>query len=126
MSVPETGAQPLDARTVAADSLRDWEEVLSRLAPVIGDNAFRVLFARSLHKTRYAFPWLAHGAAPSPYPFVGLKESLREHTGAQAEDANRELLAAFVALLNDFIGKPLATRLLDTPASPGPINQETR
>ena len=119
MSVAETGSGLRDARTLAKDSLRDWEEVLSRLAPVIGDNAFRVLFARSLHKTRYAFPWLAHDAAPSPYPFAGLMESLRERPYAQAEDANRQLLAAFVALLNEFIGKPLATRLLNTPSSPG-------
>jgi hypothetical protein len=126
MSVGKVVSAPQDARTVAEDSLRHWEEVLSRLAPVIGDSAFRVLFARSLHRTRHAFPWLAHDATPSAYPFVGLMESLRERTGAQAEDANRQLLAAFVGLLDELIGKPLATRLMNTPTLPGPTNQETR
>ncbi|MBC8022068.1 MAG: hypothetical protein H7Y14_03055 [Burkholderiales bacterium] len=118
MSVAKTGPGPRDARTVAEASLRDWEEMLSRLAPVIGDSSFRVLFARSLHKTRYTFPWLAHDATPSAYPFVGLEDSLRERPGAHAENANRELRAAFVALLDDLIGKPLATRLLNTPPRP--------
>jgi hypothetical protein len=117
LSASETS--PRNARTVAEHSLRDWEELRSRLAPVIGDNGFRVLFSRSLHKARYDFPWLARETKHSEYPFAGLKDSLQDQPSAQAEEANRELLAAFAALLNEFIGKALASRLLAPSPPPG-------
>lgn len=89
-----------------------WEQVQSRLAPVIGEDGFRVLFARSLHRARIDHPWLALEAAEDNAPFSMLKASLGSQTHARAEEGSRALMNHFNELLNSLIGKDLAARLL--------------
>jgi hypothetical protein len=89
-----------------------WVLVQSRLAPVIGENGFRVLFARSLHRARMEHAWLARDPAQADAPFSALEKSLESQTPARAADGSRALAANFNELLHALIGEELATRLI--------------
>jgi len=90
----------------------------SRLAPIIGEDGFRILFARSLHRARADHPWLAREALQPDIPFSSLKASLESQAPERAAQGIRVLGAHFDALLHALIGKELADRLLAAPTGP--------
>ena len=102
-----------DSRPIAADALRRWESVQSRLVPIIGESGFRVLLARSLHRARGEHAWLAREAAPGDAFFPMLKASLENQPPERAALGRRALQDHFNELLIALIGKDLVTRLLD-------------
>ena len=113
MTLPERIApNPMDSHPIAADAVRTWESVQSRLAPIIGESGFRVLFARSLHRARGEHPWLAREPAPEDVPFSMLKASLESQPLERAAQGSRALMDQFNELLVALIGKDLVTRLL--------------
>ena len=101
-----------DARAIATAAVSSWNSVQSRLAPIIGEDGFRVLFARSLHRARMQHSWLAREPVQGDTPFSTLKVSLESQTPERAKDGSQALMAQFNELLNALIGKELATRLL--------------
>ncbi len=103
----------IDSNEIAAAAVRSWGSAQSRLAPVIGEGGFRVLFARSLHRTRIEHPWLARDLVPGADVFSALKASLEAQAPARAASASRALTANFDDLLHGLIGEELASRLLD-------------
>lgn len=107
------GAVP-DARAVAEATLGIWEQVASRLAPVIGARGVDVLFSRSLHLTSAAFPWLAvAGEQGRPdAQRAGLKARLAGRETDAATAASCALLVTFTELLASLIGESLTGRLL--------------
>ena len=104
--------QRLDAPAIAAAAVGSWDLVRARLAPIIGEDGFRVLFARSLHRARIEHPWLAREPVQGDIPFSTLKASLESQTPEGADEGSRALMAQFNELLNALIGEKLATRLL--------------
>jgi len=86
--------------------------VQSRLAPIIGESGFRVLFARSLHRARGEHPWLAREPAPGDLPFSMLKASLEAQLPDLAGQGSRALMDHFKELLVALIGEDLMDRLL--------------
>jgi hypothetical protein len=103
---------------VAPTADRDWNLVRSRLAPIIGEDGFRILFARSLHRARAEHPWLAREAASPDNSFSSLTESLASQPPERAAVGVRALAARFDDLLHALIGKALAARLLLNPNGP--------
>ena len=103
------------AAAIAADTVRNWDLVQSRLTPIIGEDGFRVLFARSLHRARFEHPWLAREPVKADVPFSMLRASLESQTPEHAEVGSRTLMAQFNELLNTLIGEQLAARLLGQP-----------
>lgn len=107
----------LDASAVAAATLSTWQEVATRLAPVIGAQGVDVLFRRALHLTHRSFPWLAITGGEVKDIAV-LLASLKEHLAAcepaVAVAASDTLLVTFTELLTIIIGEPLTARLLDS------------
>ena len=102
-----------EANRVAEAVVRTWDEVAGRLAPIIGEQGFRVLYKRSLHVNASTFPWLAPAQTPpADSPFADLRLRLERETPARAEEASRALFATFTGLLNTLIGEALTTRLL--------------
>ena len=89
-----------------------WDLARARLAPIIGEDGFRVLFARSLHRTRRLHPWLAHDAGKRGHIFASLKTSIESQGMAEARLGCLALSANFSELLHALIGKELAARLL--------------
>jgi len=102
-----------DSPAVAAAAVRSWDLAHSRLAPIIGEDGFRVLFARSLHRARSEHPWLAREPVQEDIKFSALKASIETQSPERAADGSRALFAHFNDLLNALIGEALATRLLD-------------
>jgi hypothetical protein len=103
---------------VAPTAVRDWNLVRSRLAPIIGEDGFRILFARSLHRARAEHPWLAREAVSPDNSFSSLTESLASQPPERAAVGVRALEARFDDLLHALIGKALAARLLLNPNGP--------
>ena len=97
---------------MAAQAVLVWESVQSRLAPIIGESGFRVVFARSLHRARGEHPWLAREPAAGDAPFAMLKASMETQPAERAAQGNRVLTEHFHTLLIALIGKDLMTRLL--------------
>ena len=105
---PET-----EASEVAERAVRAWERLATRLAPIIGERGFRVLYERSVHLTQSAFPWLAPPDEPQQDSFLAiLRQSLERQHPTLAADAHRALLLTFTGLLNSLIGEVLTTRLM--------------
>lgn len=108
-----------EADRVAEAAVRTWDEVAGRLAPIIGEQEFRVLYKRSLRVTASTFPWLAAAPADSPFADLGLR--LEREAPARAEQASRALFDTFTGLLIALIGEALTTRLLaSVPSYGGP------
>jgi hypothetical protein len=111
---------------VGGTVVRDWNLVRSRLAPIIGEDGFRVLFARSLHRARAEHPWLAREAVSPDDPFASLTASLASQPPERGAQGIGALVAHFDDLLHALIGEELAARLLLNPSSPPQrTNQET-
>jgi len=110
---PRKSALPRpDAPAIAATAVHDWDLAQSRLAPIIGEDGFRVLFARSLHRARARHPWLARDPVKGDPPFATLHASLGAESPQRAMEGSRALWDNFNELLNALIGEELATRLL--------------
>jgi hypothetical protein len=105
---------------VALEVVRDWDLVRSRLAPIIGEDGFKILYARSLHRARAEHPWLAREAVASDNPFSSLRASLASQSPEQAALGSRSHAAQFHDLLHALIGKELADRLLADPIAFSP------
>lgn len=96
----------------SADIVSRWRFVQSRLAPIIGEDGFRILFARSLHRARIEHPWLAREPQAGKDVFSALKASLDAESPERATLAGGALMAHFLDLLHALIGEALASRLL--------------
>ena len=103
-----------DAQAVADAAFFTWERMTLQLAPVIGEEGVRALYARSLHLTRLKFPWLAHAdkSMRTDSPFIDLRVSLASRDPADGADAGAALFVTFTGLLIALIGVSLTSRLL--------------
>lgn len=119
-SRPRKGGAPRKraSREAARTAFRDWNLVRSRLAPIIGEDGFKILFARSLHRARAEHPWLAREAVSPDNSFSSLTESLASQPPERAALGIRALVAQFDDLLHALIGQELAARLLLNPNGP--------
>jgi hypothetical protein len=104
--------KPRDTDAIAAAAVRNWDSTRSRLAPIVGEDGFRLLYARSLHRARIKHPWLAREMVQGNNPFSMLKASLESQSTEHAEEGSRALTTNFNELLNALIGEELASRLL--------------
>jgi hypothetical protein len=111
-SPPKARAPRPEAAAIAAAAIRGWDLVQARLAPIIGEDGFRVLLARSLHRARAQHPWLARDPVKGDLPFATLLASLERESAQRAAQGSRALQENFDELLNALIGEELATRLL--------------
>ena len=104
-----------DAAAEALSAIARWTSARARLAPIIGEDGFRILFARSLHLARAKYPWLSRDPLAGDAPFTGLQASLASRPSEQAKEGGRELMNRFTELLNALIGEELAGRLIGPP-----------
>jgi hypothetical protein len=115
-NMPSQGTPP-DRQTqdVVESAVRAWQGLAERLSPIIGEGGFRALYARSMHLTQAAFPWLSvlspQSRASEPL-FASLRQSLELQNPTLAAEAHRALLLTFTGLLGSLIGGVLAARLV--------------
>lgn len=118
-----------NASVVAEATLNIWQQMATRLTPVIGKRGVEVLFSRSLHLTSNTFPWLAiagnHG--DNAALIANLKAHLANNGTNDAIEASSALLVTFTELLSTLIGASLTERFLrPVLALPSPTSvQET-
>ena len=134
MPMTESKLQPDDvfsglgsdsAQLIADRTIEVWDAVARALVPIIGDKGFSTLFARCIHLTRAAYPWLAlDPAEPGPERFAGLRNILEGRSGADALAASRTLLVTFHDALAVLIGAPLTTGMLRAIRGRGPSPTE--
>ncbi|MBC7502348.1 MAG: hypothetical protein H7315_17895 [Herminiimonas sp.] len=91
-----------------------WDSIATVLIPIIGQQGFAVVYARSAHRVQATYPWLAMDQALSrnDLPHAALKASLEARSLTEAHDASTALLVAFSDLLSLLIGEPLTSRFL--------------
>lgn len=106
-------ANDADAGTIAEASVRALRLLLAELEPLVGAQAARALYARSLHLTRSSFDWLSPAAGePRSDLLAALHSDLVSRVPADARRAGEALLNTFADLLISLIGEPLTRRLL--------------
>ncbi|MGH8796501.1 MAG: hypothetical protein ACREXI_05550 [Caldimonas sp.] len=102
-----------DPGSVALAAVRALRLLLAELEPLVGSQAVRALYTRSLHLTRVRFGWRAVEASESfDETLTGLQENLAARVPADARRAGATLLSTFAGLLGSLIGDPLTQRLL--------------
>lgn len=91
-----------------------WERLAAELISIVGEGGFQSLYARSVHLTSAAFPWLVltHPLQQGDSRFAGLKMSLEERDSAEATEASITLLITFIDILALLIGEFLTTSIL--------------
>lgn len=101
------------ADAVGIATAQSFRLLLSELEPLVGVQATRALYARSLHLTRPSFDWLSIAAAqPQDELLILLRRDLASRLPADARKAGEALLLGFADLLISLIGEPLTHRLL--------------
>jgi hypothetical protein len=115
-----------DAKAIAKATLSIWHQVFTRLKPLIGPRGTNVLFARSLHLTGAAYPWLSMAVdhADSKDLLADIKTRLEDHAPDVARAASYALLTNFIDLLTTLIGESLTERLLDPVWAPYPTSSQ--
>lgn len=119
-----------DAGTAASAIDRALRSVCGELDPLLGSQAVRALYARSLHVTRLSFGDLGQPAAePLDDLLTALQRDIAARQPADARRLGETLLTALADLLTSLIGEPLTHRLLRSAWSnfaPGALSQEKR
>ena len=99
---------------MAEIAVRTWNRVVSQVSPVIGDDGVRVLYGRSLHLTKPAFPRFADLSSRQPHgSFNDLLPRFERLNAAEAIDFCSALLITFTELLAALIGEGLTARLTE-------------
>jgi hypothetical protein len=102
-----------DPAALAAATVRALRLLFAELEPLVGSQAVRALYSRSLHLTRARFEWAAADQAePLGEALSGLQRNLASRVPAEAQRAGAALLNTFADLLISLIGDPLTQRLL--------------
>lgn len=105
---------PAQQKEIVNRTIELWDALASELTPIIGNDGFAILYARSLHLAQSGFPWLAvsQTSPPTASPFTSLKIRLEEQPSTVASEASRTLLATFTTLVAGLIGEPLTISIL--------------
>src|ERR1035441_10092228 len=90
----------------AVTSVFLWERLASELVPIIGENGFLSLYARSLHITSVVFPWMTsnHPWQRLDTEFSDLKLIFHQHDSNQVSEASVFLFITFIDILATLIG----------------------
>lgn len=91
-----------------------WQKFSDELMSLIGENGFLVLYSRSLHILRAAFPTLPNfDAEISPTTWLtDLEVALTEQDLVESNTANYQLLMTFTDILASLIGEDLTIEIL--------------
>jgi hypothetical protein len=101
-----------DGRVVAGVAAHTWDQIVSEVALLIGDEGVRALYRRSLHLTKAALPRFAElNNEQSQGSFDELLARFEVLNAADVSNFSSTLLITFTELLATLIGERLTTRL---------------
>ena len=114
-----------DSGAIADAAVRTLRLLHGELESLVGAQAVRALYARSLHLTRSSFDWHVP-AAEEPHDdlLTALREDLVARASTDARQAAETLLLTHTDLLVSLIGEPLTHRLLRSAWSAPPASDE--
>jgi len=92
-----------------------WEEIGTRLAPILGRRGVAALYRRSLQLTLSSHRWLAPACEAQEAELAALHATLASQDRAAAVAASVALLANFRVLLTGLVGDALTAKLLAPP-----------
>ncbi len=94
-------------------TMRRWRRLSLALSAIIGEHGFASLYARCLHQTASAFPWITQSSPqPAESAFVRLAADLHARTDSEAAAACDALLTIFIDTLIVLLGELLTNRIL--------------
>jgi hypothetical protein len=114
-----------DAKVLALAAITRWEQLTSRLTPLLGPDSVYLIYRRSLDLNKAIFPWLPMDSSNSSFKvrFNELRLCLEEQPVDDSLRANFALLFTFVEVLAALIGESLTTVFLRSafamPSTPG-------
>ena len=112
-ALAERASDGANSGTIADATVLTLSLLHVELESLVGVQAVRALYARSLHLTRSSFGWLSPAAAELPGELLtALHDDLVSRTPTEARQAVESLLLHFAELLTSLIGEPLTHRLL--------------
>ena len=88
-----------------------WEKLASELVPIIGEEGFATLYARSVHKDA-RFPMSISKPTTKADAFATLKAELESCDSSQAIEVSVALFITFLDILAQLIGDQLTFRIL--------------
>lgn len=120
-----------DSNAIADATTLSLSLLHAELTSLVGAQAARALYARSLHLTRSSFAWLSPAAARQPDELLAtLRADIAAHAPHDARHASESLLTTLADLLVVLIGDPLTHRLLhsawNTPAADEPSQEKAQ
>ena len=103
-----------DAQKLALAAVVSWEQLTSRLIPLLGPDSVYLIYRRSLDLNKSVFPWLPMESEIHPFRarFADLRQCLEQQPVDDSLRANFCLLYTFVEVLAALIGERLATDML--------------
>lgn len=101
--------------------LQQWLRLSEQLSPLVGENGFAALYARTIRLVQPDFPWLSagHSGAPVAHSLEILMGDYQRVEPDEADRAHAGLLETFTKLLSTLIGEALTIRLLDSAVTAG-------
>jgi hypothetical protein len=112
----KTSAGATSAPDSKAHQPQQWLRLAHQLSPLVGENGFCALYARSVRLVSPQFDWLSGNQ--SSKSVEQLMETLAKDFGsvepAVADGAHAALMNTFTKLLSALIGEALTIRLLDS------------
>lgn len=95
-------------------AIQSWQTLAVSLTAIVGEDGFLVLYVRSLHLLRAAFPALLNNDAnPSSLSWLAdLENTLTGLGSIEAHSANHQLLMTFTNILASLIGEDLTAEIL--------------
>ena len=117
-----------DSAEIADACVSIWVDIDRDLSPILGIRGVAMLYIRSLHLSRAAFPWLAEKEDPrTPMDLGALRIRLELRDSDQARKAGMAMLDNFYLVLLSLVGPKLTDNLLRsllTPPSNGAAAQD--
>jgi len=130
-ALAERAVDGADASAVAEAAVLTLQLLHVELEALVGAQAARALYARSLHLTRATFSWLSPATSgPLGELLTALGSDIVARAPTEARRAVESLLLHFAELLTSLIGEPLTHRLLrsawGTPAAGEPSQEKAQ
>lgn len=112
-AIAQCAVEGADADTVAAATARVLRLLFAELDPLVGTQAVRALYGRSLYLTRSSFEWVSPAAVEAGGDVLAnLQRQLASRDAADTRRAGTTVLQTFADLLISLIGEPLTYRML--------------
>ena len=113
---PDEASAGVASPAEASTRRLQWLRLAHQLSPLVGENGFAALYARSIRLVQPQFIWLTanHSSTPIAQSLEVLVNDFAPIDAAVAARAHTALLNTFTELLSALIGAALTTRLCDS------------